>query len=164
MTHFLEASLNDAPLLERLAREIWHLHYPSILSVEQIEFMLDVHYSIESIERSMNAGACWFTVEIEGVVVGFFSVARCNDKLWKLEKIYIHPSAHNRGIGREAIGFLDTFLKQKGAITLTLNVNRKNQNSIEAYRKFGFKIIREEDNYLGKFLLDDYVMELELND
>lgn len=163
MVRILEASTKEIPLLEQLAREIWHLHYPAIISRAQIEYMLEAHYSPCAIETSMNGGANWFLIENESAVVGFFAVAKCNDSRWKLEKIYLHPTVHNRGIGKEVMQFLCTLLRNKGANTLTLNVNRKNYNSIEAYFKFGFKISKEEDNYLGPYLLDDYVMELTLD-
>lgn len=163
MLHIVEATFNDVPTIQLLADEIWHLHYPAIISVEQINFMLEAHYSTSAIEKSMRDGAKWFIVVSDKNTVGFFSVSKLNQRLWKLEKLYVHPTLHNRGIGRKIIEFISAFLTDALAERLTLNVNRNNRNSIEAYQKFGFKIVRAEDNYLGKFLLDDYVMELELN-
>lgn len=35
----------DIPALIELARAIWYAHYPSIITVEQIEYMLGQRYS-----------------------------------------------------------------------------------------------------------------------
>ena len=54
--HIRTATIADIPLLRSLAHEIWHAHYPGIIPVEQIEFMLGWMYSAEEIERQLGSG------------------------------------------------------------------------------------------------------------
>jgi ribosomal protein S18 acetylase RimI-like enzyme len=52
--------------------------------------------------------------------------------------------------------------KSQHAISVQLNVNRFNTESIAFYKKVGFQIIETIDIPLDKFLLEDYVMNFEL--
>ena len=45
------AQAAQIPLVQRLAREIWHHHYPAIIGVAQIDYMLDRGYSHEALLR-----------------------------------------------------------------------------------------------------------------
>jgi ribosomal protein S18 acetylase RimI-like enzyme len=54
---------------------------------------------------------------------------------------------------------LITAIKQKGATSLLLNVNRNNPTK-GFYEKLGFTVIKEEDIDIGNgYFMNDYVME-----
>jgi diamine N-acetyltransferase len=46
----------DVSALIELARAIWYAHYPSIITVEQIEYMLGQRYSREVIRAQLASG------------------------------------------------------------------------------------------------------------
>lgn len=160
MISYRTASHADIPNLVELAKVIWHLHYPTIISVDQIDYMLSQQYNEEAIAKSMQQNDLWLIVEDEKCPVGFMACTQLSNSVCKLEKIYVHPNYQKLGIGRNAIQRAIEFTKSTGATELILNVNRKNTNSIQAYLTYGFRIIKEENNYIGQYLLDDYVMSL----
>jgi len=162
MCIFRIAAEEDVPLLEKLAQEIWHLHYPSIISVEQIIYMLDIQYNRNVIADSLKSGKLWVIIVDGDIEVGFMSFDMPSIDICKLEKLYIYPSHQGKGIGRRAIQFGIEYAKKNSAKKIILNVNRKNASSIAAYKAFGFRISHQEDNYLGEYLLDDYVMTLKV--
>jgi hypothetical protein len=47
----------DIEPLTALAREIWHQHYPGIITVKQIEYMLEQRYSPDTIRAEIESGA-----------------------------------------------------------------------------------------------------------
>ena len=51
--NLVKANVDDAPLIEKLACQIWHDYYPSIITVEQIDHMLKKMYSQENLIEQM---------------------------------------------------------------------------------------------------------------
>ena len=51
--NLVKANTSDVELIEKLAHRIWHEYYPSIISMEQIDYMLDKMYSKESLLEQM---------------------------------------------------------------------------------------------------------------
>src|SRR5690242_11377516 len=52
----------DVPLLAALARDIWRAHYPGIISVAQIEYMLAERYDEAVIRAELEAENVWWDV------------------------------------------------------------------------------------------------------
>ena len=69
------------------------------------------------------------------------------------------PSKHGRGIGRALIAHVADAARRDGARTLILNVNKRNEKAIAAYRACGFAT-RESVcvDIGGGYAMDDYVM------
>ena len=155
---YCTATASDCNLLSSLAEEIWHLHYPSIISLHQIEYMLDLMYSKTAIAQDLRDGGWWVILEYEKKKVGFMACAMIEEAVCKIQKLYVHPDWQRKGIGKHAINLALDYARKNAASMLTLNVNRKNINSILAYKATGFVVDREENNKLGPYLLDDYVM------
>ncbi len=152
------ATESDILLLQKLADEIWYQHYPGILCVEQINYMLDALYNQETISQEIRLGFFWVILKYNDSAAGFIACEMESKKTCKLHKIYIYPRLHGLGIGRKAIDLAKEYARSQGADVLKLNVNRGNKESIKAYQAMGFQIEKEEDLYLGEYLLDDYVM------
>ena len=156
------ATIEDIPLLQKLAHEIWHQHYPGIISLEQIDFMLSLLYSTEKIKEEITNGVHWVILLFNNQPAGFISCEMEDMYTCKLNKIYIYPHLHGKGIGRKGIELARKFAQSQGATQLKLFVNRGNNASIKAYEAFGFQIERKIDQYLGEYLLDDYIMSIDL--
>jgi Acetyltransferases, including N-acetylases of ribosomal proteins len=150
------------PLLQHLADEIWHQHYPGIISMEQIDFMLKTLYSSDRIKEELNKGLYWAILKYDDQPAGFISCEMEENQTCKLHKIYIYPHLHGKGIGRKAIELAKEYACLNGASKLKLFVNRGNKASIEAYKRLGFVCEKEVDQYLDKFLLNDYLMSMDL--
>jgi len=149
----------DIPLIREMAYEIWPVTYGSILSKDQIDYMLNLIYS-EKVLHAQMENNFEFNIVYDGEhPVGFASFSLIEPRLYKLHKIYVLPSQQGKGTGRFIIEQLIKEMKTKGATTLQLNVNRNN-NAKLFYEKMGFTIIKEEDIDIGNgYFMNDYVME-----
>ena len=156
------AGLADAEAIHKLANEIWPRTYAGVISDEQISFMLSEIYSTNSIERQMNAGHVFMLLEAEGVLQGFASITKQNEKVHKLEKLYLHQNIHQRGAGRLLISTVEDHCRTQGALELLLNVNQKNKAKF-FYDKMGYKVVETVDIPYHHFVLNDYVMSKDLN-
>ena len=45
------AKVNDAKEIYQLARDIWFLHYPGLITIKQIEYMLEQKYTVNKIQE-----------------------------------------------------------------------------------------------------------------
>ena len=66
MVTFRTADARDIPLIRELSREIWHRHYVSIITHEQIDCMLARMYAPELLERELAEGVAWRIIEVDG--------------------------------------------------------------------------------------------------
>ncbi|MEY3062820.1 MAG: hypothetical protein RI994_2072, partial [Pseudomonadota bacterium] len=54
--HIRLAQLDELPILENLARQIWPATYADIISQEQIDFMLNWMYSFPALRQQQEEG------------------------------------------------------------------------------------------------------------
>ncbi len=155
----VKAGAADIPLITKLATEIWQEHYPSIISREQISYMLGKMYSAENLRKQLlEDGHEYFLIQKNNENAGFVSVSTDDSKNWMLHKFYILANA--RGIGSEAFKQLLILLNNPETIRLT--VNRQNYKSINFYFKNGFRIEKVADFDIGDgYFMNDFVMILE---
>ena len=151
----------DVPALASLAREIWRAHYPGIISVAQIEYMLAERYDEAVIREELTRRDLWWDVlMLEGNMTGYTSYFLTDSAgEMKIDKLYLHPGAHRRGHGGKLIDHVAAFALDRGCKRLKLAVNRQNQTAIAAYHKHGFQIAETSVRKIGGgFLMDDYIM------
>lgn len=143
-----------------LAAEIWREHYASILSTEQIDYMVDAFQSAVAITVQIRKkGYQYYLLTLADEAVGYLAVQAEDDKLF-LSKLYLHASVRGHGFGRAAVAFLEGFCQARGLSVIWLTVNRHNTSSIAAYEKMGFQKVREEKADIGSgFVMDDFIME-----
>jgi ribosomal protein S18 acetylase RimI-like enzyme len=157
-----QASHADIALIRKLCFQVWPQTYSSILSNEQIEYMLEMMYSEASLQKQMTDGAKFIFVYDENIPVGFASYQEINPTVYKLHKIYVLPSQQGKGTGRFVIDHILDEIKQTGATALKLQVNRNN-NAKFFYEKLGFNAIDEIKLDIGSgYVMDDYIMEKKL--
>jgi ribosomal protein S18 acetylase RimI-like enzyme len=159
-----EAGIGDIPLIRELCFKIWPQTYSAILSQAQIDYMLELMYSEQSLHRQMTEEECKFIfVYDDHTPVGFASYGAAGPGLFKLHKIYILSNQQGKGTGKFVIDYIIRSIKEKGATALQLQVNRKN-NAKLFYEKIGFSVIYSYDFPIGNgYVMDDYVMEKKLN-
>ncbi len=161
MTEIRQAKQEDAVLIHELAHAIWYPTYESILSKEQIAFMLDKMYSVEALRSAIQDNKAFHLLYEDGKPVGFIGVDPKEDLL-RIEKIYLLPSTQGKGYGKLLIDYAAQEAKKLGLDTLELNVNRSN-NAYQFYLKQGFEVIQEIDIPYYGFILDDYIMRKKLD-
>ena len=160
MIQILEAFLEDIPVIQLLANSIWPIAYKDIITKEQIAFMLETRYSTEALQKQMNEGQQFFLAKEDNEFMGYAGVAPANKAgLFKLEKLYVVPATHKKGIGTLLLQAVEQYTIENGGNKLTLQVNRSNA-AVGFYKRMGFIIEREEDVAIGNgFYMNDYFME-----
>jgi len=157
-----KASVDDIPLIRDLTFKVWPQTYSTILSKEQIDYMLNMMYSETSLKQQMEKAHEFILVYYDNEPVGFASFSLIAPQVYKLHKIYVLPSQQGKGTGKYMIGELIKTMKTNGGTALQLNVNRNNKAKT-FYEKIGFAIIKEEDIDIGNgYLMNDYIMERKL--
>ncbi len=159
MLSIRNASAADIPLIRELTLKVWPQTYSSIITKEQIDFMLEMMYSEASLKKQINDGSQFVIVNDNDEPVGFSAYGEIEPSIFKLHKIYILTSQQGKGAGRFLIDYIINTIQQQGAVSLQLQVNRNNKASV-FYEKLGFKVIDEADFNIGSgFFMNDYVME-----
>ncbi len=155
------AGEGDVGAVIELARRIWTVHYPSIIGLTQIEYMLARMYAPAAIlEDITRRGVCYELAEAGGDAVGFsaFGSGPAPGEM-KLHKLYILPENQGAGLGRKLLLNAADWGAANAFQTIILAVNKKNQQAFTAYCRYGFSI-REEVvvDIGGGFVMDDYIM------
>lgn len=148
-------------LTRNLAENIWPSAYGTILSKEQLSYMLNWMYSIETLEKSFDKGNEFYCAFDNDLPLGFLELEFLNEEAGsvKLQKIYVLPSEQNKGIGKNFLQLALLRAKNRGARNLILQVNRANK-AVQFYLNNNFCIISEEDFPIGNgYFMNDYVME-----
>jgi diamine N-acetyltransferase len=156
------ATPEDIPLIRELTFKVWPQTYASLLSKEQIDYMLQMMYSVSSLEKQMKDGCNFIIVYDDETPVGFASFQDMGNTIYKLHKIYILASQQGKGTGRLIIDYICDEIKPKGAKSLQLQVNRHNKAK-DFYNKLGFTVIDNLKLDIGNgYFMDDYIMEKKL--
>jgi RimJ/RimL family protein N-acetyltransferase len=155
-----ELTEKDIPLISRLAEITWNQHYPSIIGQQQVDYMLNLMYSTQSLlEQMKQKGHLFYSIDLGNESIGFISVHKLNNDDWFLNKYYINQQKAARGIGSRSFKLL---LEKINPRTITLTVNRKNHKSVNFYFKNGFTIEEVKDFDIGNgFVMEDFVMKWE---
>jgi ribosomal protein S18 acetylase RimI-like enzyme len=151
----------DVAAVVTLARDIWHLHYPGIITPAQIDYMLDQRYQPTRVLDELAQPDIWWDQAFLGTArVGF---ASCHflpaSAEMKLDKLYVHPSAQRQGVGQALTRAVVAHGRAQGATTLMLAVNKHNAGAIAAYERSGFSIREAVCADIGDgFVMDDFIM------
>ncbi len=166
-----QATLNDRALIRSISERTWPSTYGHIISQEQIEFMLDWMYSDQSLKEQFENGHQFFIANLNGADIGFCSVSedqeehdnstkQTHQKAFKLNKLYILPTAQGTGSGKALLEKVIDIAKNARAESIFLQVNKHN-TAYTFYLKNGFVKEAEFKFNIGNgFFMDDYVMRL----
>lgn len=160
---FVKGRPEHIPAIQDIAQRTWGDTYGHILTDGQIEYMLDMMYSANSLEEQMNILQHHFLLtkrddadDFEGFVS--FELNYKENKT-KIHKLYVLPETHGTGMGRALIDKVAEMAKAANNTSILLNMNRFNK-TMGFYKHLGFDIIGEEDIDIGNgFLMEDYVFE-----
>lgn len=152
----------DFKSVKAIAEEVWPVAYGAILSKAQLDYMMEMMYSIPSLQKQVNEKHHQFIIAKEkNEPLGFasFEFNYMGTPTTKIHKIYVYSHQQGKGIGKQLIDFVTIEAKKAKQIYLSLNVNRNN-NALYFYQRQGFSIIKEENIAIGNgYFMEDYVME-----
>jgi diamine N-acetyltransferase len=157
----------DLEELRKVSEKIWYTHYSTIISNEQIEYMLRKMYGTGIIENEIyNQGIFYDKVLHNSELVGYLSYGSeiiDNTSYLKLHKCYLLTSLHGFGYGQKMLFHVYKKAQEMNLKQIILNVNKRNEKGIKAYSRFGFTIIDSQVKDFGNgFVLDDYIMSYSL--
>ena len=159
-----KANRSDCKLINELANRIFPYTYQDILTNHQIDYMMDWMYSVNSLSEQMDEGHVYLIAYSENnEPLGYVSVNKGDNDIWHLQKIYVLPDIHGKGIGNFLFEQAISYIKEEEdnkPFKIQLNVNRNNR-AIGFYLKKGMQKIDEGDFPIGNgFYMNDYIMEL----
>lgn len=167
MTKLITANKDHVLIIKELAKQLWPDSFASILSVEQIHYMMNLMYSIPSLEKQMNEGHKFVIAQNEGQNIGYVSYETNHNATYKtkIHKLYISPIYQRKGVGKKMVDYVAQKALKSNNTALFLNVNKNNKTAISFYKKHGFFLVKEEVIDIGDgFIMDDFVFELSLKE
>jgi ribosomal protein S18 acetylase RimI-like enzyme len=151
---------DDIAAVVALAGVIWRHHYPGIISMEQIDYMLAQRYTPAIILEQMQSGSAWWDQALLGGRMIGFAQYEVHGRSMKLDKLYLHQDFQRQGYGGHMLAHVEDAARRRGADTVRLNVNKHNLKSIAAYRKNGYEVAETVVVDIGGgYVMDDYVMQ-----
>ena len=152
-----KANLADIPLIRALSESIWKRHYISIISLEQIEYMLAKMYSTEQLSKDItNPNYTYFIASADGIDCGYMAISVADADSYFLNKFYIQQENQQQGLGEAIFKLVFDNLSYS---QIQLFVNRQNFKSVNFYFKMGFKIADVVDNHFGDgYYMNDFRM------
>lgn len=170
MISITQATESDIHVIEYMADVVFRNTYSSILTAEQVEYMMEWMYSDKSLEKQFSDLHSFFIAWCNGIPVGYMSIQKesiteDNITVYHLHKLYVMTEWQGRGVGellfKKACEYA-THNKNSAKARIELNVNRYNK-AVGSYIRMGMEIAREGDFPIGEgFYMNDYIMSLEL--
>ena len=164
MIETVQLTKDDVFLVNELANDIWPQAFKDILSKDQIEYMLDWMYNVNTLQEQAQTGHLFYIVKEHGIAKGFVGLEPNYPDvgMLRIHKLYILPSQQGSGLGRVLLNRAIDVAFDLDLTSLHLNVNRFNK-AVDFYKHTGFDIIGEEDIDIGRdYLMEDFIMELRL--
>ena len=149
--------------LVTLSSQIWHEYWKEYLPDEQIDYMVEKFQSREAIENQIkNENFTYYYIYFNRQMVGYFGFADREDYLF-LSKFYLTKDVRHKGIGTKTFAFIRECARIQKYKRIVLTVNKDNERSISAYKKWGFEITDSVVTDIGNgFVMDDFIMEYKL--
>ena len=170
MTEIRKAGTEDLPAIHDMAEVVFRQTYKDIISPEQMEYMMDMMYSMPNLEKQLVEGHHYYLAYVSGKPCGYVSVQHegpdfSGIEVFHLHKIYVMPDMQGHGTGQKlfeaAVSHVKAAVPGKSA-RIELNVNKHNK-AVGFYKHLGLRIILEEDFPIGNgFYKTDYIMGLDI--
>ena len=162
MINITTASPEDYIFIQQIAYKTWPDTYGRILEKTQLDYMLELFYSIDALTKSVAETGHQLLLAREGnAYLGFISFENNYKEkpVTRIHKIYVLPETQGQGIGKLLLDRVTAIAKNNRSTVLSLNVNRQNiARNLDS--KLGFEIVGEEDVPLEHgYFMEDYIME-----
>lgn len=175
MFSYRRATTDDIELIRSIAKVAFPATYSTIISAEQIDYMMEWMYSAKKLQQEISGNITYLLAEVDGRTVGYLSfgpdegaaaalsaAAPGQGRLFHLHKIYLLPEAQGGGNGKRLFMAGEREMRLAGATAFELNVNRGNP-ALGFYRHLGMQLSRSGDFDIGGgFFMNDHIMRKEL--
>ncbi len=165
MNDIRKATIANIPTIRELAAIAFPQTYSTILSPEQIDYMMKWMYSEQSLRRQMTEeGHIYYIAQQDGMPIGYLSIQPEGEDAYHLQKLYILPDYQGMGWGKRLFLHATKVIKElhPAPCRMLLNVNRHNE-ALHFYQKMGMTKVSEGDFAIGGgYYMNDYIMGLDL--
>ena len=158
---FTVATHSQLEIIQDLAKAIWPDAYGEILSQKQLEYMMEMMYSLDSLENQLKNNNVFLLAKEENDFIGFasYELNFQNSNKTKIHKLYILPTIQGKGVGKNLILHIQEIAKKNSNAALILNVNKYNKAK-NFYSHNQFEIADSLVVDIGNgYVMDDFVME-----
>ena len=144
-----------------LADEIWHECFVDIISLGQIDYMVEKFQSYKAMTKQIiDQDYSYYAVREDEELCGYLAVKPEKDNRFFLSKLYLRKYKRGRGIASMMLKKVFEEAKNSGKNRVYLTVNKHNDHAIEVYKKTGFVVADEAVTDIGNgYVMDDYIFE-----
>ena len=156
----------DIAQLSLIAHEIWHEYWPSLIGLEQTEYMIGLFHSQEALLRDINEnGYRFWILKIKRRVVGYTGARHEVDKeKLFISKIYLYAHERSKGYASQVFQFYEKYCNDNNLSAMYLSVYKGNELAISTYKAKEFLIVDSVAKSIGNgFVMDDFIMEKTLD-
>ena len=147
-------------VLADTANIVWHDAFKEIISLAQIEYMIEKFQSLNALTEAINKNNYeYYFIKVDNNVAGYTGIKSENKKLF-LSKLYILKEYRGKQIASKTFDFIEKLAKERNLKSVWLTVNRNNNHAIDVYKHKGFIVTRTQVADIGNgFVMDDYIFE-----
>lgn len=162
--NIIQADSSHIPDIQKIAIKSWEVTYSDILSQEQFDYMIEMMYSYDALNKQMAEQKHHFLLIRDQASSGYcgfvsYELNYKNQAKTKIHKLYLLPECKGKGMGRMLIEKVILLARSAENSHVSLNMNRNNK-SLGFYKQMGFEIVGEEDINIGNgYLMEDYIFE-----
>lgn len=109
----------------------------------------------------INPGGHIFFIKAEEKIIGTVALMKIEEGIYELTKMAVSPIYQGQKLGQQLMQYILGFAQEQGYKKLIIYSNRKLENAIFIYKKFGFKEIPIEEN--NPYARGDIKMEFIVN-
>ena len=133
-----------------------------VLSMVEKLYRLDMQFNRERHRRTMEDllvhpeyGGTWL-IEADGTPAGYIVITICyslefDGRFALLDELFVEEQWRGRGLGSEALAFMEAWCAGQGINALRLEVWRQNPRALALYQRVGFQV---QDRHFMTKLLD----------
>lgn len=133
------ATVADISAVRATLIETWHATYDPIYGVEKVIDITTRWHSVDALTAQLTQPhSAFLLAEAAGCVVASSFAHRVDPDSVHLSRLYVHPSAQNRGVGRRLMA--ETLAPFTPIRTQRLEVEPRNTGAIAFYEREGFRL------------------------
>lgn len=154
---FMEINENLLDTAVKMVTEL--MNYHRMLNNAPKEFWQTDEQSKETLEHWIEEGTVYIVL-FENDIAGFFYIRFGGQNAAWLEDLFIKEEFRGKGIGKQAFSILDEMMREKGVISMFVNVIPRNVNALKFYIDCGFdhlNMIELRKNYDSRLNKSDEV-------
>lgn len=166
--HIRAARAADAAAIAQLGAHVFSVTFGHSVPPHELRAYLDKDYSTAAITADLENPSKDTIVATDGghEIVGFAILTRGTSEPClaavpnkvELQRIYVHPRAHGKGLGGALARRLEAMAREQGFASIWLGVWEENHAAQKAYEKWGYRCVGNHDFVVGTVVQTDHVM------